>query len=539
MKTRRDILSGAAASAAAAALAPSAWAQSSAATPASWDQGRLAHLLPSASHDRFLIKASFQAPLDNAPALWVEGARVDGRATDLGGTMWSFDAQNLAPGKAYTLELKDAGGRALAQPWQLRTLPAPGDTPARLRLLVFTCAGGHDTLGPINGITRFLHSATRRRLLQRGLSFAPDAVIANGDHVYWDLGASRAARRLGLSPEAIAFAGEFNPKLPATARENEAFLKKAAGPQIVPLYGTLCRSTPVYFLQDDHDYFDNDEADDQTVTFPPSHWMTSLARATQNMYFPEFLPDPFRPLGLPASAAADRPAGVSEAFGTLRYGRLAEILLYDVRRSMTMSGPSATFVDRHVEAWLTERMAARDVAHVVNVPSNPPGWSAGKWGEWYPDIAGEGGVLSLSKPKPYWQSGWLAQHDRLLAAMSAMPGRVPLVLSGDLHATAEARIFRSGSQSFQANPVIAALSGTLGTGDGGWPSAFRGIGALPSKVLEMEESLKPIEENGFAILDFTPGDITLRYFRWNARRDSLEAIDTLEPFRTTTLSRRA
>jgi len=27
----------------------------------------------------------------------------------------------------------------------------------------------------------------RNRLLRRGLSFQPDAMIANGDHVYWDL----------------------------------------------------------------------------------------------------------------------------------------------------------------------------------------------------------------------------------------------------------------------------------------------------------------------------------------------------------------
>jgi len=35
---------------------------------------------------------------------------------------------------------------------------------------------------------------------------------------------------------------------------NEMALKLAAGPQIVPLYGTTFRSTPVYFLQDDHDH---------------------------------------------------------------------------------------------------------------------------------------------------------------------------------------------------------------------------------------------------------------------------------------------
>ena len=49
--------------------------------------------------------------------------------------------------------------------------------------------------------------------------------------------------------------------------------------------------------------------------------------------------------------------------------------------------------------------------------------------------------------------------------------------------------------------------------------------------------LKPIEENGFVIADLTPDKIVLHYFRWNAHRDSLAAIDTLEPFRSTELKR--
>ena len=96
-----------------------------------------------------------------------------------------------------------------------------------------------------------------------------------------------------------------------------------------PLYGTLCRSTPVFFLQDDHDHFDNDEATDETVTFPPDNFMLQSARATQRLWYPEFLPDPNRSPGLPGSDSPDqsflRPSGLSESFGTLRYGRLVDI----------------------------------------------------------------------------------------------------------------------------------------------------------------------------------------------------------------------
>jgi len=119
--------------------------------------------------------------------------------------------------------------------------------------------------------------------------------------------------------------------------DNESVLKRAVTPQVAPIYGGDFRSTPVFFIQDDHDYFDNDEATDDIITMPPSHFMLSMARATQRMYYPEFLPDVARPRGLPFSSAADRPDGVSETFGTIRYGRLAEVLLYDIRRTATLA----------------------------------------------------------------------------------------------------------------------------------------------------------------------------------------------------------
>src|SRR5262249_55323832 len=215
----------------------------------------------------------------------------------------------------------------------LKTFPAPSEYPKRLRLLIYSCAGGHDALKQADGRSWFLPTAVRARLLDRGLSFSPDALVANGDHVYWDLLAPRASKNLGASPEGVAYAGRFDRSLPVMGTPNENAFLRATGPQIIPLYGTRCRSTPVFFLQDDHDYFDNDEADDQVVTFPPDHFMLQLARATQRLYYPEFLPDPDRSPGLPGASAADRPAGVSECFGSLRYGQLAEVLLYDIRRT--------------------------------------------------------------------------------------------------------------------------------------------------------------------------------------------------------------
>src|ERR1700730_304410 len=387
-----------------------------------WADGELAHLLPTSSHDRILVKASFKKPLEAAPILRVGDKRVVGERSDTRGSFWQFNAADLKPGTPYQLSLVSSDGRVLSQPWTLATMPAPDDMPPKLRLVVYSCAGGHDIFKLSHTGVEFVPTAVRQKLLQRALSYAPDALIANGDQVYWDLLAPKASPRLGASKAALEYA-RFDRSAPILGGANETALLRAAGEQISPLYGTLCRSTPVFFLQDDHDHFDNDEATDEIITFPPTFFMLQLARTTQNLYYPEFLPDVARPRGLPWSSMGDRIGGVSESFGTIRYGRLAEILLYDIRRTLTLAGPSAVYVDLEVEKWLKARTAATEVTHLVHAPSNPPGWTAGKWGEWYPDVLDADGKLTVAKPKPYWQSGWLKQHDRLIAAMSAMKSR--------------------------------------------------------------------------------------------------------------------
>jgi len=133
----------------------------------------------------------------------------------------------------------------------------------------------------------------------------------------------------------------------------------------------------VFFVQDDHDYYDNDEASDEVITFPPSDTMMRLARATQKLLYPEFLPDPNRPRGLPGTREDEGAPEISSNYGTLRYGKLLEVLLYDNRRSASMHGPTAVFVDGEVEAWLKQRMQDKAVKHVVNAPGLPPGWTKG------------------------------------------------------------------------------------------------------------------------------------------------------------------
>lgn len=482
----------------------------------------VAHILPTVSHERMLIKASFVHPLSSAPVLTVGGAPQAAEQTDIEGRFWMFDAGGLDPGTEFSLSLT-VDDCPVVEPWTLSTFPDPTSMPSSFRLLAFTCAGGHDLFGV------YVPLQLRQRLLRRALSFAPDAVLAIGDHVYWDLRSLPGSLFLGNSSTARDLAGTFDREAAVLGGANEAVLTGAVDYQIAQLYGTHFRGVPVFFVRDDHDYFEDDRVDPGLTTFPPDSFMVDLARSTQRLYYPEFLPDSTRPLALPQSNASDRPSGVSEVFGTLRFGKLVEALLYDCKGLMTTGGSAGLLVPGAAETWILDRFSASDATHVVNVPSNPMGYSAGKYAEWYPDVV-EDGMLTTAVAKDGWQEGWLDQHDRILGAVFDRGG-VPLVVSGDIHSIAEQKILTSGALDFASNPVVSLVAATPGTRIG-WPSATRGTKALPPTSMTVDEVVEVQEVNGFHLLDFTPGNVTIQHFRWDLAVDAPAAIDSLTPFHT-------
>ena len=111
-------------------------------------------------------------------------------------------------------------------------------------------------------------------------------MIAIGDHVYWDLRSPVGSVMLGNAPEAQKLVGQFVRDMPVLGTDNERKLKLVVTPQICDLYGTDFRSTPTFFVQDDHDYFENDEATEQMVTFPPDDFMLRLARTHTAIVLP-------------------------------------------------------------------------------------------------------------------------------------------------------------------------------------------------------------------------------------------------------------
>lgn len=282
-------------------------------------------------------------------------------------------------------------------------------------------------------------------------------------------------------------------------------------------------------LTDDHDLFENDEASEELISLPPSKHSLEAARATQHLYYPEFLQDDTRPVTLPGSSAADRLPGLSEVFGTIRYGKLLEALLYDTKRYVSLNGTEASMVPAEVEKWLQDRTSKEETRHFMHMPSTPVGWSAGKWGEWYPDILQADGTLGTEETKPYWPTGWWQQHQRLLAGLSSQLQRTALVVSGDLHNFAAGKITRSGRLDLASNPVNSICVGPLGSGTPVFPSSsFRQTGSLPASQLQMEETMPPLEKNGFTIIDITANKIEFKMYAWRPPQ-ALSEIDELEP----------
>ena len=538
---RRDFLRGSAGSMAGAWLSAWPWQKLAAQQDLNpvtdnWDSGIVRHLLPAVNESRILIKASFSSALTETPRLLIQNGGsnrlVEGYVNDTSGEFWQFYATELQSDTEYELSLQDSGGNALCEPWPLSTFPAPQQNPEQVRVLFYTCAGGPE--GEYFGIgdrRGNLPIAIRQRLLKRGLSFTPQAAVANGDHIYWDLHTWQGDQAGELSPAGQRSNFDFAARV--MGGSNEEAMKLAAGPQIAPLYGTAFRSTPVYFLQDDHDHWENDSP----LTYPVPWFQLQLARTTQQLYYPEFLPDVTRSAGLPYSSSSAR-GELSESFGTLRYGQLLEVLLYDVRRTLSVGELNAVFLDSNVENWLVQRTASQDTRHLVHVPSNPPGWTAGKWGEWYPDVLHpETGQLTTQIPKPHWQQGWLNQHDRIMQSLADMKHRNPLVIAGDLHATGVGTMHGTGNLDFSDNPITNILCGPVSTSIRGFPSVVRGVRPAPSQYLNFQEQVPPFEEHGFSIVDFEQDRIVAKLFKWDVNSQPVDAIDTLEPYYTVELDR--
>ncbi len=491
-----------------------------------WNRGDLCHLLPTASHNAFNIKLSFRESMAEPPILRVGSRWVPGTQQDSFGRFWAFRVANLAPDTEFQLELhrsarSGASSDRLCDSWTLRTFPAPDSRPEHLRVASFTCAGGPCLPIPPVLFAPWKSAAYRRRLFDLMIAQEPDFVIANGDHVYFDL---PAIARLRENPIVNALSGLirgmsaiFDPSLTVLDSANEIALTTVGDDQIASIYGVRFRSTPIFFITDDHDYFDNDDATLERVTFPPDPFHRSLRDSLQKLYFPEFIvehdPDPAFP-GL----STQQGVRLSSHFGEIRFGDLFSGLLYDCGGYLSL-GAQARLFPEVVENWLVDRTRIEDTRHLVHFPSHPLGWTAGKWREWYRDLLLSDGSLveavlrDEDGNKYMWQEGWWNQHQRLVQAIASQSNRKPIMVSGDLHALGATRIERSGNLDLTHNPIHSVLSGPVGVGDAGWPSAARGVQSRNPADLVCTDLLSLEESNGFTIFEFDREHDEFQLFR--------------------------
>jgi len=484
-------------------------------SPAGWQRGSVRHLIPTASHRAFNIKLSLTAPHESAPVLQVgdTGRAISGERMDSQGRFWAFRVGELEPATTYSLELREASGAAsarLCDVWPLRTLPAPDEPAETLRVISFTCAGGPNLPTPPSLFHAFKPAAYRQRLFDLMLERAPDLVIANGDHVYFDLPQQERLREGLIGGLVMSFVeglnASFDPELPVLGSANESALTTVGDDQIASIYGVRFRSTPMFFVTDDHDYFDNDDATPERITMPPDAFHMSLRNSLQRLYFPEFIVEGDEGSRFPGRIEA---AGLhlSTHFGEVRYGDLFSALFYDCSGYLGLDGETG-LVPPAIEAWLVDRTRAENTLHLIHVPSHPFGWTAGKWREWYPDLLETRGALVAEilvdnqGNKYEWKRGWWDQHQRLLDVLTSQSRRTALIVSGDLHALGLARIDRSGTLDLRAKPVYSVLSGPVGVGDVGWPSRARGVDSRTPEDLDVTEVLGLEERNGFTVLDF-------------------------------------
>ena len=468
---------------------------------------KVRHILASASHDRFALSISLYKKTSKLDLILDGQNIVKGVQVDKEGTNWKFISDKLLSNQSYELQLI-SGDRPIYKPWKLKTFPSPNLDVKNVSFMSFTCAGGPEGFKS-SGKEFFKPIKFRQKIFAEGLSKKPDFAISIGDHIYWDL-RGESSPPVGRNSKFIKFFlgsyislvyGKFNRLESASSSNNEKVLKKLGNEQIASLYGTKFKSTPIFFIPDDHDYFENDDAEEQLVTFPADKFSKDVFKKMADLFYPPLL---------------DTPDGEPRRnIGRIRYGRAFEGLLADCAGNMTLGNKKAVLISNEDEKWLLTRIKDSKAKHLAFIPSHPFGYTAGKWREWYPDVVAEEGAtgtvvnellsgtigsLTTNANKYLWQEGWFLQHQRLIKSISKRKGS-RFIFSGDIHAIGAASIMQSGDIKLK-NEVKTFLVGPVGSSSAGWPSFARGITADNPKSLICNPIFKTIEENGFTFFKF-------------------------------------
>ena len=466
------------------------------------------HILASASHEKLAISVSLSKKTTKLQLMLDNKVIIKGIQKDRIGTNWQFISDKLSSDHSYKLQLISEGD-PIYKPWNLKTFPSPDAKVESVSIMAFTCAGGPEGF-KISGKEFFKPLKFRQKVFAEGLSKNPDFAISIGDHIYWDLRGENAPQ-VGRKNKLIKFFlgsyiglvyGSFNRSEKASSSKNEKVLKNIGNDQIASLYGTRFKSTPIFFIPDDHDYFENDDAEEKLVTFPADDFSKDAFKQMADLFYPPLL---------------DTPDGQPKRkIGRIRYGNAFEGLIADCAGDMTLGDKKALLISKKNEEWLLSRINQSKAKTLAFIPSHPFGYTAGKWREWYPDVVAEEGAsgtvinellsgnkgsLTTEVNKYLWQEGWFFQHQRLIKAISERKGS-RFVFSGDIHAIGAVSIIKSGKLKLK-NKLKSFLVGSVGSSSAGWPSFARGITAESPENLACESIYEVKEENGFTFFNIS------------------------------------
>ena len=291
------------------------------------------HILASASHEKLAISVSLSKKTTKLELTLDNKVIIKGIQKDRIGTNWQFISDKLLSDHSYKLQLISEGD-PLYKPWNLKTFPSPDTKVENVSVMAFTCAGGPEGF-KISGKEFFKPLKFRQKVFAEGLSMNPDFAISIGDHIYWDLRGENAPQ-VGRKNKLIKFFlgsyiglvyGSFNRSEEAGSSKNEKVLKNIGNDQIASLYGTRFKSTPIFFIPDDHDYFENDDAEEKLVTFPADDFSKDAFKQMADLFYPPLL---------------DTPDGQPKRkIGRIRYGNAFEGLIADCAGDMTLGDKKA------------------------------------------------------------------------------------------------------------------------------------------------------------------------------------------------------
>lgn len=404
-----------------------------------------------------------------------------------------LDVRGLAPGRSYWYRFISAGsasriGRAM-------TLPAPGQTPQRLRLGFVSCANYEQGY-----FSAYRHLADED----------PDLVIFLGDYLYEYIDRKSATvRRHSDGVEADS--------LP-TYRNRYAQYRMDADLQ------RLHAEVPALMTWDDHEV-ENDYADKWSPRFiDPRQFLRRRAAAYQAYY--EHMP----------VRALSRPRGASmRLYDEFRFGDLAQILLLDGRQYRSKPAcyappnrggahaqtnvecperldPSRSLLGARQEQWVFERLQR----------------SSSGWNVLAQDVMmAQWQRVLADGERAYWSDDWNgypANRERLLRFIQAQRVANPVVIGGDIHS------YWCNDLKADFNDPSSATVATefVGTSVSAHPpprETFARHLAENPHVRYFESQMR-----GYATLEMDAGNLHARFRAVSDAKDPLASVSTLKSF---------